>query len=375
MESTPSATNWRTMSTLKRPGVHKLASLQAVAHGSDTVQYFQWRKSRGSFEKFHGAVVDHVGHEHTRVFRDVAEVGQILEKLDDVVGSSVAPQVALIFDWENWWAIDDAAGPRNDDKAYPKTCTEHYAAFWQLGIPVDVIDSTQDFSGYKLLVAPMLYMLRPGVAERISDFVQQGGTLVSTYWSGIVDESDLSFLGGWPGPLRTVLGIWDEEIDALPASRQNATVPTDNPLGIEDEYTLSDLCALIHVETAEVMATYESDFYAGSPALTVNYFGEGSAYYQAGRMDVASLFDFYGRLAAHLSLKPVIDTALPRGVTAQLRSDGASDFVFVMNFTAEAQQVKLDAQGYSDVLSGEARSGSLELPAYGIAILRRSAAG
>ena len=126
MESTPSMTNWMATAKLKRPGMHLLSSLQAVAHGSDTVQYFQWRKSRGSSEKFHGAVVDHAGHENTRVFRDVAEVGAALEKLDDVVGTTVRPEVAVIFDWENWWAVEDAAGPQNPHKGYLDTCQRHY---------------------------------------------------------------------------------------------------------------------------------------------------------------------------------------------------------------------------------------------------------
>jgi beta-galactosidase len=374
MESTPSVTNWHQVAALKRPGVHALSSLQAVAHGSDTVQYFQWRKSRGSHEKLHGAVVDHAGHENTRVFRDVAELGQVLEKLDGVVGTSVQPEVALVFDWENWWAVDDAAGPRNDDKGYSRTCVQHYGAFWQQGIPVDVIDSDQDFSRYKLLVVPMLYMLKPGVAERMDAFVKAGGTLVTTYWTGIVDESDLCILGGFPGALRTVLGIWDEEIDALPAHVQNAAVPlAGNALGITAAYPLRDLCALIHAETAEVLATYQSDFYAGRPALTVNRYGAGSAYYQAGRMDAASLLDFYGRLAGALHLKRVIDAPLPAGVTAQLRSDGETDYVFVMNFTAQPQQVALDSQSYRDVVSGETRGGTLALDAYGVAILQRAA--
>jgi beta-galactosidase len=321
-------------------------------------------------------VVDHVGHENTRVFRDVAEVGQVLEALDDVVGTSVQPEVALIFDWENWWAIDDAAGPRDDNKGYVETCVKHYSAFWRKGIPVDILDSEQDFSSYKLVIAPMLYMVRPGVAERIDAFVKSGGTFLATYWSGIVNETDSCFLGGWPGPLRSVLGIWDEEIDALPAHRTNAAVPiAGNDLGIEQTYPLSDLCALIHAETADVLATYESDFYAGYPAITVNRYGSGQAYYLAGRMDETSLLDFYERLASTLELKLVIDAPLPKGVTAQLRSDGDIDTVFVLNFTAESQQVPLDDHDYRDILSGASCAGLLNLKPYGIAILQRTAIG
>ena len=124
MESTPSITNWHPVAKLKRPGMHLLASMQAVAHGSDTVQYFQWRKSRGSNEKFHGAVVDHCGHENTRVFRDVAEVGSVLKKLDPVIGTTVNAEVAVIYDWENNWAIEDAEGPRKDKKNYQQTCMD-----------------------------------------------------------------------------------------------------------------------------------------------------------------------------------------------------------------------------------------------------------
>ncbi|MBZ0289495.1 MAG: beta-galactosidase, partial [Anaerolineae bacterium] len=206
MESTPSVVNWQAFAKLKRPGMHLLSSIQAVAHGSDTVQYFQWRKSRGSSEKFHGAVVDHVGHEHTRVFRDVTEVGEVLEKLDDVVGTTIRPQVALIYDTENRWAIEDIQGLMKADKGYVSTSINHYQAFWKRGIPVDVIDMEQPLDSYRLVVAPMLYMVRPGVAERITRFVQNGGTFVATYWSGVVDENDLCFLNGFPGPLRQVMG-------------------------------------------------------------------------------------------------------------------------------------------------------------------------
>ena len=257
MESTPSMTNWMPVAKLKRPGMHLLSSLQAVAHGSDTVQYFQWRKSRGASEKLHGAVVDHAGHEHTRVFGDVTDVGLALEKLDAVVGTTTRPDVALIYDWENNWAINDAQGPRVEGKDYLPTVLRHYRQFWSRGIPVDVIDMEQDLSSYKLVIAPMLYMVRPGVAERIEAFVTSGGTFVATYWSGIADETDLCFLGGFPGPLRQVLGIWDEEIDALYDGQTNSVVPAaGNTLGLTGSYVTKELCALIHAESADVLATY-----------------------------------------------------------------------------------------------------------------------
>ena len=376
MESTPSITNWHAIAKLKRPGMHLLSSLQAVAHGSDTVQYFQWRKSRGSSEKFHGAVVGHSGHENTRVFRDVAEVGATLEKLDGVVGTTVKPEAAVIFDWENWWAVEDAQGPRNPDKGYLETCQRHHQALWRMGVPVDVIDMEQALDGYKLVIAPMLYMVRPGVAERIEAFVNAGGTFVATYWSGIVDETDLCFLGGFPGPLRAVLGIWDEEIDALAESDSNSVVPAPgNPLGLSKPYTARQLCGLIHAETASVLATYQSDFYAGRPAITVNAFGDGEAYYLAFRTGADALLDFYSHLAARLSLQKVLDTDLPEGVNVQMRTDGERDFVFIMNFAPEHRAVTLDDAAYTDTLTGEAVSGAIALDGCGLRILERAARG
>ena len=170
----------------------------AVAHGADAVQYFQWRKSRGSVEKFHGAVVDHVGHLDTRVGREVCRLGEILGKLSPVVGTRVEARVAIIFDWESRWAMDDAQGPRNIGLEYEKTVAEHYRPFWEKGISVDIINADCAFSDYQLVIAPMLYMVRDGFAQKVEAFVAQGGQFVATYWSGIVNESDLCYTDRTP---------------------------------------------------------------------------------------------------------------------------------------------------------------------------------
>jgi beta-galactosidase len=372
MESTPSHVNWQPVCKLKRPGMHLLSSIQAVAHGSDTVQYFQWRKSRGSSEKFHGAVVDHCRHEHTRVFADVAQVGEVLKKLGKVVGTTVKPEVAIIYDWENRWAIDDAQGFSMDRRNYEKTCKEHYRTFWSKGIPVDVIDMDCDFSSYKLLVAPMLYMIRPGVGERIEAFVKNGGSFVTTYATGYVDENDLCFQGGFPGPLRKVTGIWAEEIDSLYNSDSNAIALSEDCMpGLMREYKAVDFCELIHAETAQTLGVYIKDFYAGRPALTVNLFGEGKAWYMASRFDEGFLKDFYTSLIAELGLKKVLATELPPGVTAQVRSDGFNEYIFVMNFSEEQRIVDLGEGKAEDMLTGEKGLTSVLLKPYGVAVLRK----
>ncbi|EFU42855.1 beta-galactosidase [Paenibacillus vortex V453] len=376
MESTPSLTNWQQVSKLKRPGMHLLSSMQAIAHGSDTVQYFQWRKSRGSSEKLHGAVVDHVGHEHTRVFHDVAEVGEILKKMNAVVGTGVPAEAAIIFDWENRWAINDAQGPRNMGVKYEDTVQAHYRALWEQGVPLDVIDMEQDFAPYKLLVAPMLYMVRPGVGERIHQFVEAGGTFVATYWSGIVDENDLCFLGGFPGPLRETLGIWSEEIDALHDHDVNGIVTNaGGGLGLAEMYDAAELCDLIHLETAEALAVYRSDFYAGRPALTVNLLGKGRAYYIASRNKEPFHSNFYKELVEQTAVRRALAAKLPSCVSSSIRTDGESDYIFIMNFSNEPRQVALDGARYSDLVSGEAVGAELELAPYGVKVITRKVNG
>ncbi|NBB95878.1 MAG: beta-galactosidase [Planctomycetes bacterium] len=375
MESVPSVTSWFPVCKLKRPGMHKLSSLLAIAHGSDTVQYFQWRKSRGATEKFFGAVVDHVGHEDTRVFGDVAELGRVLKKLDGVVGTTVRSEVAVLFDWPTRWAVSAMSGLGHRHRNYLGTCMQHHAAFWTMGIGVDVIDQTVALDEYRLAVLPMLYMLRPGMAEKIERFVADGGTAVMTYWSGIVDEHDLCHLGGWPGGgLRKVFGVWDEETDAICEDDvQRLVLSEGNELGLAGEYEIHQLCALIHAEGATVAGTYGEDFYAGRPALTVNHYGDGKAWYVAARTGQDFLDDLYGRLASDLGLRRTLDATLPQGVTARMRTNGETDYVFVMNFTDAVAGVDLGETTFADVVNGGEVAGRLALPAYGVAILSRPA--
>ncbi|MEK5417536.1 MULTISPECIES: beta-galactosidase [unclassified Paenibacillus] len=375
MESTPSLTNWQSVSKLKRPGMHKLSSLQAVAHGSDSVQYFQWRKSRGSSEKFHGAVVDHSGHSETRVFQDVAEVGKTLAGMTEVVGTSTPAKTAIIFDWDNRWAIKDAQGIRNSGLRYEETVLQHYRALWELGIPVDIIGSGDDLSAYKLVVAPMLYLISEENGKRIEKYVEQGGTFLATYWSGVVNETDLCHLGGFPGPLRRTLGIWAEETEGLHSRDLNGLVmEVGNKLKLSGDYDAHEIAELIHLEGAEALGHYRNDFYAGRPALTVNRFGEGNAYHLATRVKDTSFYvELYAAITSKAGITRAMDSELPAGVTAQLRTDGESDYVFVQNFSGSPQTVELDGAEYTDLETGLSAPALLNLAVNGLAMLKRKA--
>ena len=349
MENCPGATNWKPYNKIKRPGMDRTAALQSVAHGSDTVQYFQFRKSRGSVEKFHGAVVDHVGTNETRVFKAVSEIGATLKAIDEICGTMPKVRVAIIYDWESHWALMDAQFIQKDNKKYNETEISYYRPLWERGISVDIISAHGDFSKYDFIIAPMLYMTDEDTIERLSSFVENGGTLYATYTLGMVNESDLCHLGGFPGGrLRQVFGIWNEEIDGLwPHDR--VKVKTNDP----SEYEGVDICEIIHSEGAEVLATYASEFYEGTPAMTVNSYGKGKAYYQAFR-DCGEFKDrFIEKIVDDLGIERAVPDRMPLDVSAHKRFDGDTTYLFVENYSDRGVSgIHLDG-AYTDMLSGE----------------------
>jgi beta-galactosidase len=376
MESTPTFSNWHAVWKLKRPGMHALSSLLAVAHGADSVQYFQWRKNRGGMEKFHGAVVDHAGDGNSRVFADVAGLGLLLESLAGVAGTSTPAQAAIVFDWENRWALESSSlAPRTGDGSYESTCVRHHRAFWSMGVPTDVINGDRDFERYRLLIAPMLAMVRPGMAERLERFVRSGGILVATYATGLSDENDLCFLGGFPGPLRKLLGIRVEESDGLyPVESNSLRLLRGNALGLRGAYTVNRRCELIRTESARVLGVYARDFYNGTAGFTMNDFGSGHALYIGADAEDRFLIDLFQALVRRLSLPRATGGRLPQGVGARIRSDGTRDFLFLLNFTNVRKHLRLAGAPWRNALTGDARRARVSLGPFGFEVLQRNAA-
>lgn len=297
MESCPSSPNWQAISKLKKPGLLQSASLQAIAHGSDSVQYFQIRQSRGSFEKFHGAVIDHYGGSDTRVFNEVTETGASLIELKQVIGSKVDSSAAIIYDMENRWAMEDAKGPRNEGLFYHESVLKSYQALRKAALNVDIINMEQSLDSYKLVVAPMLYMFRSGIETKLRTFVENGGILIMTYWSGIVNETDLCYLEGTPHSLLDVFGLRSKEIDGLYEWEENSLIPIpENSLQLHTSYKCKNLCDLVQLNGATPLMNYGSDFYQGTPALTVNQYGKGYAYYICTDAEELFYHDFYAKI-------------------------------------------------------------------------------
>ena len=353
MESCPTSTNWQSVSKLKKPGVLFAQSMQAIAHGGEGALYFQIRQSRGASEKFHGAVIDHYGGNDTRVFREVSQVGKTLKEISVLAGSEVKSQAALLYDWDSQWAMEDSQGPRNKGLHYREAQLKYYKGFRKLGLNVDLVDMTCDLSGYKIFAAPMCYMFRDGFEEKVRKFVEDGGIFIATYWSGIVDDTDKCFLGGVPHGLMDVLGIRSTEIEGLYDWEENSLVPVEgNALGMEKTYSCKYLCDLVELRGAETVMTYGSDFYKGYPALTVNSYGKGKAWYVAADAEKEFQEDLLKKIAEQSGISCGIKGDIPEGLEVTSRETEEERFYIYQNWSGEEAALPLP-EGEIEAVYGE----------------------
>lgn len=364
MEQTPSQQNWQPYNSLKKPGQMRAQSFQTIAHGADTIQFFQLRRSIGACEKFHGAVIEHVGTENTRVFREVAQLGHEMESLGDTLLEATNPaEVAIMFDWDNYWALEYTSGP-NKDLYYVDQIHQYYRYFYERNIAVDMISVDADLSKYKVVVAPVLYMVKKGMTESIEKFVENGGRFVTSFMSGIVDQSDNVQLGGYPGPLRKVTGIWAEEIDALAPEQSNDIVLSNGHKG--KSTLLSDI---IHLETAESLGEYTSNFYQGRPVATCNAFGTGKAYYVGTQLDSETLSEILDQVCYDGTVKKVTDEDSSLEITR--RQKAGKDFYFIINFTKEDQKLPQSFAGTCDLLKNEPLTVETVLHPYDVVVVTK----
>lgn len=369
MEQTPSQQNWQAYNALKRPGVMRLQSWQAVAHGADAVMFFQMRRSVGACEKFHGAVMEHHGRTDTRVFREVAQLGAELKDLGSVtLGARTPARVAVWFDWPTWWAVENSSGP-TAALHYLREVTALYAAFHAQGYAVDLVGPDSDLGGYGLLASTLLYLLPPGAAQRITAFVEGGGVFLAGLMTGGADESDRVFPGGPPGPLKDLLGVWVEEVDALPPGETNEVV-------MQGELTGTFPCTLLfeqlRVEDAEVLGTYGQDFYAGTPVLTRRRAGRGQAWKLGSSVDDAGLRALARALCDEAGVSPLVPD-LPDGVEVTRREGPGGRVLFLLNHAPQERRVEVPGLSGTDLLSGEAMGESVLLPPHGVRVVREGA--
>ncbi|WP_031515969.1 beta-galactosidase [Streptomyces sp. NRRL F-5123] len=368
MEQAPTTTACRDVNPVKRPGVMRLWSWQAIAHGADAVLYFQMRASRGASEKLFGAVINHAGRDDTRVFREVAALGAELADFGPVaLGARTPARVALLFDWDSWWTLEISDGP-NRHVRYPQVVLAYYRALWEAGVDVDVVPVTAGLDGYDVVVAPALHMVKGDLAQRLEAVARRGGSVLASYLSGRVDESDNAFLADVPGPLAPLMGIRIDEWDAREPEFTNPVLLGSGPDAVESAARL--VFELVIPQGADAVGSYQADFYAGTPAVTRNTFGSGHGWYVAAGLDqpgvdwvVRQVLDTAGVATRHPGL-PHLETA------ARVAPDGTR-LLFLLNHSDQPVTAPA-AVGGTDLLTGDtfAAGGQVTLDGHGVRVLR-----
>ncbi len=361
MEQAASQVNWRQRNAVKRPGQMRLGSMQAVARGADGIMFFQWRQSKAGGEKFHSAMLPH-GGTNTRTWREVKTLGNELSLIKNLLSSKVEAKVALLMDWENWWAVELDSKPSSDLKLLPNIY-QFYEVLFNQHIPVDFAAPQEDLSSYDFVIAPNLYLVSDAAVENIKTYVKNGGTLLLTYFSGIVDENDQIRLGGYPAPFQDMLGLWIEE--HIPYQNE-----MDNIVKTEDGLTFTNTmwAELIHLLGAQPLAIYTEDYYQGRPAFTRHNYGSGTAFYLSTELEPQGLFWIINRIIIETGLQPVVND-LPDGVEVMQRTDGQKFWLFILNHNNVDMEIKIEKPGI-DLLSGQMIYSHITLPAFGVSVIK-----
>jgi beta-galactosidase len=366
LEQTPSQTQWRPFNPLKRPGVMRLQSYQAIAHGSEGAMYFQWRQARGSSEMHHGAIVSHAGSTQTRTFQEVAALGAELRSLGTkLLGARVPARVAMLFSWPNWWAVEYQPG-LSSALDYLDEVMRYYAALWPHNVAVDICSPNDSLAGYDLVIAPLLYLLEEPQAAAIEQYISAGGVFLTSYFSAIVDHSGKAWLGGSPGPLRRALGIWVEEVDPLLPDQHNHLIVPESQFVPAGAYDCDLWCEVLHLEGAQAIAQFGDDFYAGQPAISEHHYGAGRSYYVATRPEARLLESLLGAILDSCGITAPL--AAPAGVEVVERATAEGTWTFVLNHSTTEQIVPLP-QPMQDLLTQQQHDGSIQLASSGVAIL------
>ncbi len=367
MEQAPSQVNWRSYNPNKRPGVMRLWSYQALARGADGIMFFQWRQSRKGAEKFHSAMINAWGDEQSRVYREVVQLGNELAGLAELLDATVPAQVAIVFDYENWWAVEFEQQP-SVALQYLEQIRNFYEPLFAMNIPVRFVAATADLKPYQLVIAPLLYMVKPGVAERIERYVAEGGTFVTTCFSGIVDATGGFFPEGYTGPLQAVLGLRVAEFDALEPQMSNGLRINEPICVLNGEYRCRHWCDIVKLDTATAVAEFTEDYYSGSAAVTVNRFQAGLAYYIATQPEPAFYRKFIQTLCVAREIIPTLN--VPQGVEAVKRVKDGQAYLFVMNHNDRPAAVLLPEGNYRDLITGKRVVGGATLEPTEVLILK-----
>ena len=365
MEQKAGNVNWQEVNALVRPGVLRMFTYQLVSRGATAVLFFRWRQPRFGSEKFHGAVLPHNLEGSRRVFNEIVQIGEELKILAPALkGTRVTAEACILYSHENDWTLQQ---PNPPTKFF--SLREHiqliYTALHDRNILVDFARPNEDLSRYKIVFAPSLHLLSAGDADRLKLYVQNGGTLVSTFNTGLVDEHSVAPDSGFPHNLTDLFGLEVQEFDTLPPSEENH-------LTFKGAFPTSHLhpaklwCDLIEPKGCQILATYAKDFYAGKPALTLNTFGLGKAIY----IGTQSHQHFYQDLVLWLrnlgGLHPLLK--VPENIEVSMREKEGSRVYFLLNHQNSPVRIQF-YKPMHDFLTGQNIVGNYDLQPHGVLVI------
>jgi beta-galactosidase len=401
MEQSTSLIYQRDRILTKEPGRMLRDSVGYLARGSDSVMFFQWRASRAGAELFHPAMVPHAGPD-TRIFREVCELGRVVARLGEVAGSTVSADVALLWDADSWWALENRGIPLAE-VGYLDLVRADHAALWRAGVVCDFVHPEGDLARYRLVLATAAYLISDEGAQALREYVGAGGHVVMSFGGGMVDSSHHARLGGGPGALRDVFGIRVEEFRPLARGQtvalagQAATL-ADEAVGLAGEAAglageavrlAGEAAGLadaghgpvwsgtvwsedLRSEGAEVLASYAEGPLSGHPAITRNSFGAGTAWYVSTQLDEGARDRLFAAVAAQAGAGPVVAGAPPGVEIVRRHGDGGRSWLFVLNHTPDPAVI--DASGV-ELVSGQPVPGRLEVAPGAVAVVREHGSG
>lgn len=349
MEQQSGQGSWETLPPMTRPGEIALWAYQSIAHGADGIVFFRWRTCRFGVEQYWHGILDHDGQGRRR-YAEVKQMGQEIARIGSLIaGSEVRAEVALMLSYDTRFAFQ--IQPNNPDFSYDRHITDYYRALHRANIPVDVVAPDDDLVGYKLVIVPSLYITESETVQKLTAFVERGGTLMLTARSGVKDHTNIVVDQTLPGLLAPLCGVEVQEYDSpLVGDRINLRFVTEE---CSSEGKAGIWCDVLQPTTARVLVVYDQAFYAGQPAITLNAVGQGHVMY-VGTMGDAALVNSLSDYAAQLAgVKHGMDT--PQGVEAVTRWQGDQPLLFLLNHTDECQSISVGA-GYHDLISDRTQS-------------------
>lgn len=365
MEQQSGPAGWEVMGATPRPGQLALWTYQSIAHGADAVVYFRWRSCLFGTEEYWHGILPHSGEPGRRydeIKKAIAELSPLMDSFKDYLAGSEA---AIIYSYDQNWAFE--IQPHHPDLDYIKFVQTYYKAFYDANIPVDFVSQDEDFSRYKLLVAPLLFLVTPELVKKLEAYVANGGRVILTMRTAVKDWNNKVIPKTLPGDLSAVTGIRVDDYDCLREVSQAVRWNAGGEDGITE--AVCKWCDIITLQDAEAMAVYQNEFYKGTPAVTRNSYGKGVAYYAGTELGSEILKRFIGFVAKEAGIAPVLIT--PEGVEASRRRTADTDYVFVLNHRGDAADIAIPADWTAITGSERVNNGMFHLGAYETTVFTR----